>query len=122
MGFRAAADGSQSSEIAVGASAASAFAGILADSINTGRASAGTVAIAVAFGSALGVRTSDVSCWALANRAVVPRHFAVGSLAALVARADAFVAGAVLLVAALGIMLALVATSLNGISLQRRVN
>lgn len=118
MCFRTAADGRQSTEIAVGANAASAIASVLADSVNTGGSSAGTVAIAVALGPAFRVRTSDVSSGALANCAMVPRHFTVGPLAALVARVYAFISGAVLLVSALRVVLALVTTSRQGISLR----
>lgn len=111
MRFRAAADGRQSTEIAVSANTTGALARILADTIDTGRSAAGTVPVAVAFGPALGVRTSDVTGRALADGPVITRHFAVSTFAALIAGTDALVSGAVLLGTTLGVVFAFMATA-----------
>lgn len=117
MGFGAAANGSQSPEVAVGTHPTRTVARVLADTVNTGRASTGTVTIAVALGPALGVGAADVSSWTLAHGPMVARDFAVGSLSTLVAGIDALVAGTMLLVATLRIVLTLVTTARDGVAL-----
>lgn len=118
--FRAAADGRQSTEIAVSASSTGSVARVLADSVDARGTTTGAVSIAIALGTTLCVGTADVSGGALAHGTVVPGDLAVGPLSALVTSTHALEAGTMLLVATLGVVLALVATSLNGVALRIR--
>lgn len=116
--FRAAADGRQSTEIAVSASSTGSVARVLADSVDARGTTTGAVSIAIALCTALCVGTADVSGGALAHGTVVARDLAVGPLSALVTSTHALEAGTMLLVATLGVVLTLVATSLNGVALR----
>lgn len=119
--FRATADRGQTSKIAIGTNSARPFTRVLADTINTGWASAGTVAVAKALWTTFGVGTANISGWTLAHSSVVSTHFAIGTFSTLVASVDAFESGAVLLVAAFTVMFAFVATSVDGITLGTKI-
>lgn len=115
--FGAAADRCQAPEIAVGAHAARSLTRILADAVDAGGPTRRTVPVAVALGPTLRIRTANVAGRTLAHGPVAARHLAVRPLAALVAGTDALVGRTVLLSTALGVVLAFVATSGQGISL-----
>lgn len=121
MRFRATADRGQTPKIAISSYATRAFTCVLTDTINTGGASAGTVTVAKALWTTFGVGAANVPCWALADGSVVSAHFAIGTLATLIACVYALKAGAVLLVATFTIVFAFVAASVDGITLNGKI-
>lgn len=80
---RAAADGRQAAQIAIGTNAAGAVAGVLADAIKTGRPASRAVRITIAFRSAFRIRATNIALGAFAHGPVIRYRLAIGADAAL---------------------------------------
>lgn len=113
---RAAADGCQAAQIAIGAHAAGAIASVLANAIEACRSASRTIRIAITFRPAFRIRTTNIALGAFAQCPMIRHRLAVGANATLATRWHTLEIAAHVTAAAVTVSLALMATAAQRIA------